>query len=82
MSLDKTEVIIEKRGDQWCLVTPSGKVYSSFTKEEDARLRFKQIEFFKSRAMSTKEARTFCMFNGKNFNPENFKDYNPEGNKK
>ena len=82
MSLEKTEAVIRKEGSQWCIFSKSGKKLSCHSSREKALKRLRQIEFFKNKGMTSAEARVFCLFNGRNFEPDDFKDYNPEGNKK
>ncbi len=79
MSLDKAEAVIRKVGTQFCVFSKSGKKLSCHPTRKAALKRLRQIEFFKNKGMTAREARAFCLVHGKNFDPDKFKDYNPEG---
>lgn len=70
--MEKTEGVIRKVGNKWCIYSKKGKRLSCHPTREAAVKRLRQIEFFKHQKGSIAEVVAFLKRFGNDFEPEDF----------
>jgi hypothetical protein len=70
--MEKSEAVIRKVGNQYCVFSKTGKRLGCFPSREQALKRLRQIEFFKHQKGSLHAVIMFMRKHGKDFEPDNF----------